>query len=52
MCEDVEVIKKDLYTPNFDDSATKLKDLVYNNAKPEYGENLPKYIKNRIGSSN
>ncbi|VEU61080.1 DNA polymerase III polC-type [Mycoplasmopsis bovigenitalium] len=48
MCEDVEVIKKDLYTPNFDDSSTKLKDLVYNNAKLKYGDNLPKYIENRI----
>ncbi|MCT4469497.1 PolC-type DNA polymerase III [Mycoplasma sp. HS2188] len=48
MIEDVQVIKDKLYTPNFDDSKTKLRNLVYENAHKKYGENLPSLIKERI----
>ncbi|ADE19965.1 PolC-type DNA polymerase III [Mycoplasma crocodyli] len=45
---EIEVIKKDLYTPKFDDSPTKLKDLVYKTAREKYGEKLPEIVENRI----
>lgn len=48
MCEEVQVIKDKLYTPNFDDSAHKLRELVYKNAHIRYGENLPKIIEKRV----
>ncbi|QBF34865.1 PolC-type DNA polymerase III [Mycoplasmopsis phocirhinis] len=48
MIENVEVIKDKLYTPVFDDSKTKLRDLVYQNAKKKYGVNLPDIVKQRI----
>ncbi|EFF41258.1 DNA polymerase III, alpha subunit, Gram-positive type [Mycoplasmopsis alligatoris A21JP2] len=46
--DNIEVIKKDLYTPKFDDSHEKLKDLVYKTAHKKYGEVLPEIIENRI----
>ncbi|BBG42448.1 DNA polymerase III alpha subunit [Mycoplasmopsis californica] len=48
MCEEIEVTKKDLYTPKFDDSAVKLKKLVYDTAHDKYGEDLPEIIEKRI----
>ncbi|MGY5139199.1 PolC-type DNA polymerase III [Mycoplasmopsis gallinarum] len=48
MCEKVQVIKDDLYKPIFDDSANKLKNLVYETAYKKYGENLPSLIDKRI----
>ena len=46
--ENIEVIKTKLYAPNFDNSADKLKNLVYENAYKIYGQNLPTIIKERI----
>lgn len=46
--DDIEIIKSKLYSPEFDDSATKLKELVYKNAHLKYGENLPKIVEERI----
>ena len=46
--ENIEVIKTKLYAPNFDNSADKLKNLVYENAYKIYGQNLPAIIKERI----
>lgn len=49
MIEDnLEVIKSKLYPPKFDDSETKLVDLVYKNAHKIYGDNLPKIVEDRI----
>ncbi|MEA4115215.1 PolC-type DNA polymerase III [Mycoplasma sp. 744] len=48
MCEDIEVIKKDLFKPNFDNSELKLQELVYKNAYEKYGNPLPKHILERI----
>ncbi|WP_029513264.1 PolC-type DNA polymerase III [Mycoplasmopsis primatum] len=48
MAQNLEVIKKDLYTPDFDNSNQKLHDLVYENAHKKYGEKLPEIIQKRI----
>ncbi|AKA50127.1 hypothetical protein VO56_02665 [Mycoplasmopsis gallinacea] len=46
--DNIEVIKKDLYTPIFDNSKSKLPDLVYKTAHEKYGEKLPKIVEERI----
>lgn len=46
--DEIEVIKSKLYTPNFDDSATKLRTLVYTNAHKLYGPELPAVVRDRI----
>ncbi|WP_322959603.1 PolC-type DNA polymerase III [Mycoplasmopsis felis] len=46
--DDIVVIKDKLYTPNFDQSKTKLKKLVYDTAIQKYGEKLPEIIEQRI----
>ncbi|MGL4343114.1 MAG: PolC-type DNA polymerase III [Metamycoplasmataceae bacterium] len=46
--DNIEVIKNKLYTPNFDNSDEKLKDLVYENAYKIYGPNLPLIVEKRI----
>ena len=48
IASDIEVIKNRLYTPDFDDSATKLRKLVYENAHKIYGPNLPQIVSERI----
>ncbi|CAD2076731.1 PolC-type DNA polymerase III [Phocicoccus pinnipedialis] len=48
MIEDVEVIKKDLYTPKIENAEQEIEDMTYANAKKLYGENLPKIIKERL----
>ncbi|WP_025755235.1 PolC-type DNA polymerase III [Mycoplasmopsis cricetuli] len=48
--DNIEIVKKDLYTPKFDNSSRKLYDLVYKNAHNKYGDVLPELIKNRIES--
>ncbi len=49
MIEDnIEVIKSKLYAPKFDDSETKLVQLVYENAHKIYGQNLPELVDARI----
>ncbi|VEU78304.1 PolC-type DNA polymerase III [Mycoplasmopsis columbinasalis] len=50
LCEEVEVIKKGLFKPEFDDSDHKLRALVYENAHKLYGEKLPEFIEQRIES--
>ncbi|AWX42547.1 DNA polymerase III polC-type [Metamycoplasma cloacale] len=44
----IEVIKNKLYVPTFDDSANKLRDLVYKNAHQRYGQNIDPIIQARI----
>ncbi|MBN0919476.1 PolC-type DNA polymerase III [[Mycoplasma] gypis] len=46
--EKVEVIKKELFKPIFDDSTNKLRDLVYKTAYERYGDKLPEVIEKRI----
>ncbi|QGZ97963.1 PolC-type DNA polymerase III [Mycoplasma sp. NEAQ87857] len=46
--DNIEIIKKDLYTPKFDNSKEKLYDLVYKNAHKIYGEKLPEIVEERI----
>ncbi|MGX9358176.1 PolC-type DNA polymerase III [Mycoplasma sp. 128] len=46
--EKIEVIKKDLFKPIFDDSTNKLTELVYKTAHERYGEILPEAIAKRI----
>ncbi|QCZ36909.1 PolC-type DNA polymerase III [Mycoplasma nasistruthionis] len=46
--DNIIVIHKDLYTPNFDNSKVKLPELVWKTAKEKYGENLPEIIVERI----
>ncbi|UUM19805.1 MULTISPECIES: PolC-type DNA polymerase III [unclassified Mycoplasma] len=48
VANDIQVIKKDLYTPKFDNSHQKLYDLVYKTAREKYGENLPPIIEERL----
>lgn len=48
MCENIQVIKNKLYTPIFDDSANKLRALVYENAHKKYGEIIPEVLEKRI----
>lgn len=48
MIEQVEVIKKDLYTPKMDNSDSIVKNMVFENAKNMYGEKLPKLIEERL----
>ncbi|MCK5866855.1 MAG: PolC-type DNA polymerase III [Mycoplasmataceae bacterium] len=48
MIEDIEVIKKDLYTPGFDDVDNKVNNFVYKTAREIYGDNLPKIVEDRI----
>ncbi|KKB26727.1 DNA polymerase III alpha subunit [Mycoplasmopsis meleagridis] len=48
MCENIQVIKKDLFKPEFDNSEIKLKELVYKTAREKYGVVLPKFIEERI----
>ncbi|AWX69436.1 PolC-type DNA polymerase III [[Mycoplasma] anseris] len=48
IASDIQVIKDKLYVPNFDDSANKLKETVYANAKAKYGENIDPLILQRI----
>ncbi|WP_235666639.1 PolC-type DNA polymerase III [Mycoplasmopsis gallopavonis] len=46
--DNIIVIHDKLYTPKFDDSHIKLKELVYQTAHQMYGNPLPKIIKDRL----
>ncbi|WP_426461362.1 PolC-type DNA polymerase III [Mycoplasma hafezii] len=46
--DNIIVIRDKLYTPIFDDSQTKLKELVYKTAHEKYGEQLPQIIEERL----
>ncbi len=46
--EEVEVIKKGLFSPKMENSAEIIKDIVYKNAKSIYGEELPEIIGERL----
>ena len=48
MIEDVEVIKKDLYTPKIENAEREIEDMTYSNARKLYGENLPSIIEERL----
>ncbi|TPI02456.1 exonuclease domain-containing protein [Mycoplasma struthionis] len=45
---DIEVIKNQLYVPEFDDSPTKLRELVYETLHKKYGDNPDPLIVSRI----
>ncbi|WP_036452412.1 PolC-type DNA polymerase III [Mycoplasma buteonis] len=46
--ENLIIIHDKLYTPIFDDSKNKLKELVYKNAHEKYGEELPQIVAERL----
>ncbi len=46
--DNIEIIKSKLYPPKFDNSETKLVELVYENAYKTYGKNLPEIVEKRI----
>lgn len=46
--DNIEVIKSKLYTPYFKDADLKLKNLVYESATKQYGQELPKIVEKRI----
>ena len=48
MIEEVEVIKKQLYTPKMENAEQIIKDLVYKAAKEKYGDPLPTIIEERL----
>ncbi|MFI3260295.1 MAG: PolC-type DNA polymerase III [bacterium] len=48
LVEELEIIKKDLYTPLLDNSADITREMVYNKAHEIYGENMPDSIRERI----
>ncbi|MFU2193139.1 PolC-type DNA polymerase III [Mycoplasma sp. 4079] len=45
---EIKIVHDKLYTPKFDDSAVKLKELVYKTAHERYGEVLPQMIEERL----
>ncbi|MGV2392524.1 UNVERIFIED_CONTAM: hypothetical protein O8I53_05845 [Campylobacter lari] len=46
--DNLQIIKEGLFTPKYDNSDVKLKELVYENAYKKYGKVLPQYIQERI----
>ncbi|UUD36951.1 DNA polymerase III polC-type [Mycoplasmopsis californica] len=44
----ITIFENKLFTPIYDNSDVKLKELVYKNAHKQYGEKLPKIIESRI----
>ncbi|MBU4693219.1 PolC-type DNA polymerase III [Mycoplasma sp. CSL7491-lung] len=46
--DNIVVTREKLYTPKFDNSNVKLKELVYSNAHKKYGEKLPEIVELRI----
>ncbi len=46
--DNIEIIKKKLYTPKFDDSDNQLKKIVYEMAYEIYGKKLPEIVAARI----
>ncbi|WP_166623158.1 PolC-type DNA polymerase III [Mycoplasma testudineum] len=46
--EKIKILPDKLYTPEFDNSKVKLKELVYENAYKQYGNPLPENIASRI----
>lgn len=48
MCEDIQILKSDLYAPKMKDSAKITKDMVYTNARNLYGKDLPEIVETRL----
>lgn len=48
MVEPIEVIKNELFTPSMDNVEENVRNMVHENARKIYGENLPKLITDRI----
>ncbi len=48
MCEEIELLPKDLYTPKIENSAEDLKNLVYSKMHALYGENPPEIVSSRV----
>ena len=48
MCEDIELLPKDLYAPKIENSAEDLKSLVYGKMHALYGDNPPEVVESRV----
>ncbi len=48
MCDDIELLPKQLFTPTVENSAEDLKRLVYGKMGELYGENPPEIVKKRV----
>lgn len=48
MCQEIELLPKDLYTPKIENSAEDLKSLVYGKMHSLYGENPPEIVSSRV----
>lgn len=46
--DEVVPVKQDLFTPELENSDTRLKEIVYENAYKMYGDNLPEIVSERI----
>ncbi len=48
LCDEVEPVKKELYTPKIEGSEQEITDLSYTEAHRLYGENLPEIVEKRL----
>ncbi|MEA4894268.1 MAG: PolC-type DNA polymerase III, partial [Oscillospiraceae bacterium] len=48
MCEEIELLPKELFAPKIENSAEDLKSLVYGRMHELYGENPPEIVRNRV----
>ena len=48
MCEDIELLPKDLYAPKIENSAEDLKSLVYGKMHDLYGDDPPELVSSRV----
>ncbi len=48
MCEEIELLPKDLYAPKIENSAEDLQRLVYDRMTELYGDDPPELVKNRV----
>lgn len=48
MCEDIELLPKQLFPPSIENSAEELKNLVYGKMTELYGENPPEIVTKRV----
>ena len=48
MCEDIELLPKDLYPPKIENSDGQLKDLVYGHMRAMYGDDPPPVVTERV----
>ena len=48
LCEDIELLPRDLYPPKIENSDGQLKDLVYGRMREMYGEHPPEIVAKRV----